>query len=548
MIVTHFTAIFWNLKKIFVQKRWGQIIVAFTYLVILTLLFAFIFLLGLTTFRFLNTFSEASAPIIKYILLSALAFTAIISVVSFLISLSQRLFEKKLSFYFLAPVSSLTIFQAVFWENFLLGGWSFCVLALPVLLAYLVVSKSSPILYPLLFILLFFLTLFTESLGVILALFFRRYFRRASQKLIYLFTLAVFLVLGVFLKKFLLPAGLLEVAERPTLREVFTGLSSLPVANPWLPPALFIESLSQNFAAFFTFVFQTLIFYLLSLKMAKSLYHATWQKAQEGIFLALPHQVVSPLKRATKFQGLRRSLFKKESLLVDRSPSLLLYFAFVIFLALVYFFLLAQSPQAPEFYPSIFPKIASSTIMIIGYLITMLALRFSFPSLVSEFRLFWSLSRLPRGRFEIIRTKWIIYTFLPAATAWILGIFAFFLLRLPFDFLPFILGLCLSGSLLICGANLLVGTVWAPKLPRENVEQTTTALPAVIATLFSILVSFILGLFFYRLTTINPGGEISLVGGGGKFLNLITIIVSSFLFWFYTFRLGEKKFFKMDIH
>lgn len=548
MIKTHFVAIFWNFQKIFTQKKWGQIAVGLAYLGILVFLFVAVFALGFGTFRFLYTFSEVSPPLVRYILLSALAFTTLISIVSFTITLTQRLFTKKLTPYFLTPNSAVSIFQALFWENFFLGSWPFLVLALPLLLAYLVVLKAPITLYPYLGLLLLLLISFTESVGGILALSLRYIFGAFSKKVIYFSSFATFLTLAFFLKKVFLPTGLWEVAERPTLPEVFSGLTTLPVANPFLPPALFLDSLAKNWTPISIFVLQVVASYFLCLLVVRKLYRLTWQRSQEGIFLARPLKPGTlASQRETNFYGVHLSLFKKESLLIDRTPSLLLYFIFVLFLALVFFFLLSQSPHSPEFSPAIFQKVVASTMMVVGYLTTMIALRFSFPSLTLEFPTFWVLSPLSPGRQKIFLTKWLIYTILPTATAWIFGILAFFILRLPADFLPFILGLSLSCAIVICALNLFAGTVWAPRLPRENIEEITTATPAVLATLLSILISVLGGLFFYRQILVTSSGEIIISSKSGGVEWMLILVVFAFLFWITTFSWAKKRFLKMDI-
>lgn len=546
MIALYFTVVFWNLRKIFTQKKWGQIIVGSTYLLVLGFLFLAILLLGGSTFRFLYTFSVVSEPIVKYILLTALVFTAFVSVLSFIITFSQRLFNPKFTPYFLAGVKPTSFFQAIFWENSVLGGWPFLILALPLLLAFLVVTGAEKTSFGVLFLLLFLLTILTASLGGILALTFRSFFGRASKKVVYALTGLVFFGSAIILKNVFLPAGLLEVAQRPTLKEVFAGLSSLPVALPFLPTTLFLESLSGKTAAFLTFASQTAIFYFLLWVLVKKLYKKTWQKAQEGIFLAQPHQKVPHPKKATKFHGLLPSLFKRELLSVDRSPSLLGYLAFIVFLAGTFFFLLSQSPRSPEFSPSIFRKILALTMTVIGYLTTMAALRLSFPALSLEFRRFWVLSSLQRVRQKVILVKWLIYTLLPALLAWLWGIFAFVFLRLPFEFLPFILVFSLSQGVLISAVNLLLGTIPTSRLPKVNIDELTTALPGVVATLFSILIACIWGFLFYQVTEITPEGIVFTDGGRSPLL--ILLVTLSCGSWYLSLRLAQKKFSQMDIH
>lgn len=547
MIRVYFLSLFWNLAKIFTQRKWGQIIVGSAYFVILGLVALSIYFLGVSTFRFLYTFSYVSQPIIRYLLLTALALTTIVSVSSFLIALSHRLFDQKLKIFFIAPVSPLEIFQAVFWENLILGGWAFLILAFPLLLAYLMVSGSGLALLPLLLLLFAMLSVLTESLGAILAIVFRYYFGSSSKKVIFLFIAVVVVVFAVIFKNLFFPTGLGEIAQRPTLQEVFAGLSSLPVASFYLPPALFLDSLAKNFSSFLFFLTQTLIFYLGALLAAKKIYRPTWQKNQEGIFLARIDQKLSRISRPAQFTGFLPSLLKKEFLLIDRSPSLLLYFSFVLFLSLVFFILLSQSPRSPEFSPFIFPKIVAAGMVVIGYFLTMLAVRFAFPSIVLEFDYFWLFSTLPKIRVKIHLAKWLAQTILVGATSLILGILAFLSLRLPFDFLPFLLVLCLTYALLICAINLFIGTFWASHLPRGDVEQTTTALPAVAATLFSILISFLGGILFYRLIVFVPSEGIVLNPSETPILILGGVFFFSLVLWILSFFEAQKKFEKMDI-
>lgn len=547
MISIYFSAIFWNFRRVFTQKKWGQILVGFAYLIILVFLFLAFFLLSRSSFLFLYTFREVSHPIVGYILLSALAATAILSVFSFIISFSFRLFERKLAIYVLANTSPVSLFQAIFWENFLLGGWPFLILALPLLLAFLAVNKVAIDLYLILFILLILLILITESLGAILVFSLRSLLGKTSKKVIYILSFLTFLGLGMIFKKIFLPAGLWEVSSRPALKEVFTGLSSLPVANPWLPPSLFIQSLSGNSLAFLIFAVQAILIYSLSLTLAGLLYRKAWQKSQEGVFVALPRQKIDGVKKATSFRGVFWSLFDKEYLAIERTPALLLYLAFIFFLALVYFLLLSQSPRMPEFSPNLFPKVVALTVMIIGYLITMLALRFSFPSLVLELKSFWLISRIKEARRKILWAKWSSGTLLSILTGWILAVLAVFFLRLPLDFLPFILGTVLTGAILISAVNLLIGTWWVRSLPRDDVEQTTTALPGVLATLASIFIALALALVFYQLMVMAPDGEVQLISGWIKNFLLGLILSASFLFWILAFTWGEKKFQQMDI-
>lgn len=560
MISIYFTAIFWNFRKTFTphrnlsfvgagftQARWGQILVGLAYLIILGFLFIALFFLSRSSFLFLYNFREVSRPIIDYILLSALAFTGILSVFSFIISFSFRLFEKKLAIYILAGSSPVSVFQAIFWENFLLGGWPFLILALPLLLAFLAVNNASFGSYLTLVILFIILILLTESLGAILVFSLRFLLGKTSKKAIYLLAFFAFVGLGMIFKNIFLPAGLWEVSSRPALKEVFTGLSSLPLANPWLPSSLFIRSLTGNLPAFLIFTFQAFLIYSLSLALAGRFYLKTWQKSQEGVFVALPRQKTDSVKTAVKFRGVFWSLFNKEFLAIERTPALLLYLAFVFFLALVYFFLLSQSPKMPEFSPNLFPKVMALTVMIIGYLITMLALRFTFPCLVLEFKSFWIISPIPKARRKILLAKWTASSLLAILTGWILAVLAFFFLRLSFDFLPFILGIVLAGAFLISAANLFIGTWWAHELPREDVEQTTTALPGVLATLASIFIALTLSLAFYQIIMMAPDGEVKLLEGNQKTFLMALILSISLLFWFLAFTMGERKFKRMDI-
>lgn len=546
-MLIYFTAIFWNFKKVFTQKKWGQIFVGFAYITILFLLFFFIYFLGKESFRFLHNFKEVSKPIVEYILLSSLAFATLVSVLSFTVVLSQRLFDRKLTLFFISPACPISVFQAVYWENFVIGSWPFLILALPLLIAYLDINNAAVNLYFFTIILLFILSVLTESLGALLAFVSRYFFGKASPRLLYIFSFLIFLALFFFLKSVFLPQELKEIAERPTLKEVFTGLSSLPITNRNLPPALFLNSLSLNIVSFLIFFAQAFLLYVTSLIIAGRIYRTTWQKAQEGSFLAIPNQNVTNPKKAANFHGVLSSLIKRETLLMDRSLSFLLYYGFVIFLAFVFFFLLSKSPRSPDFSPTLFPKIASLTIMIIGYLTSMVALRFSFPSLVLEYRAFWSFSRLPLAKKRILLVKWGIQTLLPVMTFWLLGISAFLVLRLPLDFLTPIILLCLSCSFLISTIYLFAGTVFSPQLPRENIDQITTTLPAVISTLACILVSFLYGVFFLGLVGMHNDGGIILISAGGQSMLLAFLLIFSIIIWVWSFNFGLKKFNQMDI-
>ncbi|MBI4100225.1 hypothetical protein HY439_00580 [Candidatus Microgenomates bacterium] len=545
MLKLHFLAILWRFKKVFIRKEWGRILVALAYLIVFGLLFLFIFFLGQATFKYLYSFNDVSGPVTRYILLTSLAFATLLSILTYLLSLPARLFSKNLSLYFIAPVNHLKNFQAVYLENLIFGGWPFIVLALPLLLAYLITMRGNPASYIVLILALLIIINLTESVAAILVLALKTIFKGASNKVTYLLFVLTFLGLCGLVKIIFFPAGLVEVAQRPTLNEVFAGLTNLPLSYPHLPTTLFIDSLSGKFASFLFLLIQAIIFFCLALLLAKKTYKTTWQKSQEKIFLAAPKTNLSVSTKAVKFHGTFASLLKRELVTIDRTPSQILYFAFIVFLSVIFFFLLSKKPeQSPDFPFSLVRKTAALGVIIVGYILIMLTLRFNFPSLIGDFKNFWTLRGLPGWREKVILSKWLTYTFFSLVVSWLLGIMAFFSLRLPFDFLYPLLIICLINGILISALALFIGGYFASSLPRGGIEEATTSLGGIAATLLSTIISGVLGLFFY---VIFSEKNLSLGFPEIYNLHLIAIGIFALILWLIALQITKVKFSKMDI-
>lgn len=515
----------------------ARLIVASVFLLILTLLAIASFFFGRLFADYVSSFGVYSRPTLYFVLLSVLSGVSVLSLISFTIVFLKTLFDNKLSLLFLRSKPP-SIALSVFFATILVGSWPYILISLPFFLGMIVQAHSAftQIVNVVLLHLILSVTIATIG-GVVAFLLHLLLGKRLAKALPVLF---LFMLFGCYLlfTKVIYPKNLKTFFSQGEIGKIEMRLKNYPLAAPFLPTTLFVDSLSGDARAIFVLSGQMGVGVIIFLTLAFMYYRSLWQKSYEGYLIADIYALDQSCTKKTllpyRFHQKNALLvfFEKEALFIWRSMGSRLYASFIVFLCAVFAFFLSAAGTLDRDYEQLIPFVNYAIFFAASYLILLLSIRFVFPSFTFESPFVWSYITARSSRQKLSVAKWIFYQCAVMVFSLVLGavILRFFKLT-NIDPLRIFFYLFVYAATTTTLA-LFLGQIFQKDLPKSDADAIATTIPGILFTVLSLAVGVgVLLLVFSYTTTFLSFSVFAIV--------ICTIVIS--------FRKGVMRYQRSDI-
>lgn len=507
----------------FIKKRdYARMMVVCLFFVILTLLAFFSFILGRLFMDYMGSFGTFSKSFLYLTLLSLTSSLSILSLISFTIAFAKTLFDKILIFFFLYPSRLSKLALLVLAATLVFGSWPYFLISLPFFFGMLKISGIPLGSYLGVIILHLLISVILGIFGGILAIFLFLTFGRRLTHFLPIVLMASLLGLFFLFTKFIFPANLEHLY-----------FQSLPLALPYLPTTLFVESfLGKSLSGVFLFG-EACLAVVVFILTARLFYKKTWQVNFEGYLVAddkLPSSLVSlpQFPKALFPKSVYFAFIKKETLSFRRTANAVIYLSFIIFLAALFTFFLTRASGLQSEYAQFIPVVKLAVFFVVSYLTLLFTIRFVFPTFAIERSFIWSIITTIAIRHRLSVFKWTFYQGAVLLFTVILGVVSWICYKIPGVKIGNLLPLFLSNAVLTSTFTLMAGQVFQRELPKENIEDISTTIPGILVTVFSLVSGLIIAFLFFFFST--------------PYLSWILLgIAVVFLFWGYQFSCRHYK-------
>lgn len=482
-------------RSVLRHHNWAQVLVIFVTLSIFVGFGFGIFFFSLSSFQFLNQYSQTGTAIITYSLAVTFLLTCLLVFSSSFIAGFGLLFQKEdNSLLFSLPINTETIFESRMIETTFFSLWPLFLLALPLIASYSLTFHLT--LFPTLFFLLglLYLALFFNQLGIIGSILVSRLLGNLKNKFFGpLLLLATPFIALVFLK-LILPSPLISSKlELLPLEEVNQLLEKQPLLHPFLPTTWLTRGIiiwpktpQTSLLYFYLIICAYLVTLLITLLLRKKFYRAAVDKTALGRFLA------SPLDRIHKkshpfpylLPGWTGALTEKDWLLVFRSPNQLFQIAFLFFLEIIFLLVVKNIPilKIKEIFPFWYQeRLLKVSFLFLNYLMAVFAMRFFFPLFSLESHSRWIIWTAPFAKIKIFYQK-LVSSFLilliwsTISNTVLLNTLGFSVLQ-KWPLLLVNIPLCLTLCIITVGIGAIKPNFW-----EKNPEKLSTTPAGILAT------------------------------------------------------------------
>jgi ABC-2 type transport system permease protein len=526
----------------------------------------FWFVIFLIFFRVLSYFS--SIELIGTLLASKLLAMVFLTFFSLLIfsnvitALSTYFLSDDLQLLNCLPMSLGSLYTGRFIENIVNSSWTVLFFSFPVFLAYGLVYNASLFYYITLIGVIVPFLLISAAMGIILILLLVYIFPARRLKDIILLA-SILLVVVVFLFiRFLQPERLVDPESFYLVMDYITDLrlpTSPLLPSQWATNAIspFLFGHAEDLLFFTLLLWSTgLAFVVIGEWVFEKIYYDAWSKAQEAKSAKLSRSKIlnHALETLLKpFSSQIRAIVLKDirTFLRDTNqwPQLFLICALIIIYVYNFSVLPLEKSPMPTFYLQ--NLISFINLGLAAFVISAIAVRFTFPSISLEGKSFWILKSSPVEMRRLLWSKFWVSFFFLLIPAEILIITTDILMNATYFmiWLSVITIGCMTFGITSLGVGL--GTCF-PRFKAENVSQIATGFGGMIYMI--VAVSFIglvvilearpVYLFFMSKLQGLPltGGELTEI-----FLLLFMALVLNVLAFILPMRLGLKKLSSLEI-
>lgn len=502
--------------------NWARIVVVFSFSLVLIIFVIGIYFFFLSIFSYLasQTFSE---PLNLFVLIAAFFLFFFFAVFSNIISGISVFFKGgDLRFLFSTPTPLEGIFIYKTVVNWVLGSWALFVLGIPTLVAYGVQYSATPLFFVISFISLLMLTLVASFIGVPIALIMVRLFGRMSLWFLVLFLALIVVPLGFILANIILPSDFWLFLKATDVASMYVYLLRFNAFSSFLPSSWMVQLLLSYLVGDFGRLLSYLLLltvsclglFAISISIAKKWYFLGWEKFQEGnlgIFREGDLSKKKPKVFPAYFKGKMGALLEKDFLHWKRNPSELLQFTFLLLLFSVYFFALGRIPNFSRANVEIVSFITVFNVVVVGYLLTILALRFVFPLISLEGRSLWIIKSAPIP-IKIIFWEKFVFSFLLCLLASSIMILVTGKL-LHLDSIVFTVSALVLSIISLTVTSIALGFGAAfPNFKGKDSEILSTSPAGILTTLLclgyiAVVAVFLLSNFPSYFALVNSGGE-----------------------------------------
>ena len=382
------------------------------------------------------------------------------------------------------PMSLGSLYTGRFIENIVNSSWTILFFSFPVFLAYGLVYSASLFYYLTLIGVIIPFLLISAAMGTVVILLLVYIFPARRLKDIILIT-SILLVMGVFLFiRFLQPERLVDPERFYLVMDYITDLkvpTSPLIPSQWATNAIspFLFGHPEDLQFFILLLWSTgLAFVVIGEWIFERIYYDAWSKAQEAKSAKLSRsKIVNHLLEALlkPFSSQIRAIILKDlrTFLRDTNqwPQLFLICALIIIYIYNFSVLPLEKSPMPTFYLQ--NLISFINLGLAAFVISALAVRFTFPSISLEGKSFWILKSSPVELRRLLWSKFWVNFFCLLIPAEILIITTDILMNAT-HFMIWLSAItigCMTFGITSLGIGL--GTYF-PRFKVENVSQIAT--------------------------------------------------------------------------
>ena len=460
------------------------------------------------------------------------------------------------------PISGPHLYASRFIENIVNSSWTVLFFSFPVFLAYGMVYSASPLYYFILTGVIIPFLLISAATGIVLILLLVYIFPARRLKDIMLVA-SIFLVVGIFIFiRFLQPERLVDPESFYLVMDYISNLqapTSPLIPSQWAANAIspFLFDDLGDWWFFLLVLWSTgLAFVVIGEWIFDKIYHDAWSKAQEAKTARITRSnfanrlmelLLKPFPQQTRAIVLKDlKVFLRDT---NQWPQLFLICALVVIYIYNFSVLPLERSPMPTFYLQ--NLISFINLGLAAFVISAVAVRFTFPSISLEGKSFWILKSSPLELRTLVWSKFWVNFFFLLIPAELLIITTDLLMNAT----PFMIGLSVItiGGMTFGITSLGIGFgAWFPRFKVENVSQIPTGFGGMLYMI--VAVSFIgmvvtlearpVYLFFVSRMRGVPLTNGELLEIAGLFTVAFLLLVLAFIM---PMRLGLKKLSSLEI-
>lgn len=515
--------------------------------------FFFLLMLYYGFWRLLNYLNSVPllgpSLIFKFMSMVFLIFGAMLIFSNIISAFSTLYFSSDMTLLFSSPLNFGSIFSLKFFQNLLYSSWMVMVAFLPFILAYGKVYRVGLDFYLWVFLLLFPFILISGVIGVLFAMLIIFLFPTKRVRDIFLI-LGVLIFGGIFIAvRFIRPENLLHPDALDTVTQ-YLDLINKP-SSPYLPNWWIVRGINyarMGNAVNYIFMFLlmasiALALFLLAIYIANRIFYKSWSAVQAGEGGRKKKDYISKIIKVffprpkNSFPILVEKDIKHFFRETTQWGQLLILGALIV----VYLFNIHALPLGDL--PLLKNLISFLNIVMVGFVLSAVALRFVFPAVSLEGKSFWIIKSSP------IRIKALLWEkfwtgLLP------LGILASLLiiasnLLLSVDRVIFLVSFFTTILITVGLVSMAVGMgAIYPRFNTENVAQIQSSWGGILYMIFSL---FYIGLIFvieagpmrhYFQSVLRYRGNFTWAGFP---TSMIFLLIINIIVFFLPMRLGEKR-------
>jgi len=491
------------------QKNWPKLFVFASFLFIAFIIALFTYFFTRAGFRYLQLYPEFQQSIVYYILAAWFFLIFILTLGSSFISSTSILFaQDDDSLLLSSPISHQIIFESRLTNLIILSSWPVVIFGIPLILAF---THSFQLDFPYFFIsftALIIILLISTFIASILALKATFYIGRVGKTIFSIIAVLALPLLAWLTSLILLPPNLIQTFEKLEFEKINHFLKSLPISSSLFPStwALNFVYYAQNNLPLALLNMTKLLLLLIVAALVthflvKKEYHFDLSQARLGRFIAGAHDFTKSFSPKASFpyflKGIKGAFLEKDILIFTRSQAEIMQAGFIFFISFLYFLILSRIPIAklaqtiPDF--SIF-NLIKINFLFNSFILTILSLRFVFPSISLEGQSAWIIWSAPFVKAKLfwqkLLTGWVGLIFI----SYLISLATTFILNLNFQFLLSYFIVLSAISLGLVAINLGLGIIF-PNFQEKNPEKISTSIGGIFATIVSLFYIYII----YRL-------------------------------------------------
>jgi ABC-2 type transport system permease protein len=399
-------------------------------------------------------------------------------------SISTIYLAEDLEYLFSQPIKITSIFLIKFFETLLQSSWMILFISVPIFLVYIKVFKSSIFaFFYMIFSLIPFFVLCT-SLSILVTMILAKFFPIKKIRKITLLLGVIFTSGIIILLQILQPTRLVNPAEALQLYQFLAELK-LPIA-PYSPSGWVSDSIISSLKgkllnnSFILLLLVSAILFIFIIFIGKKLMFNTWLLSQESYSKKKMKKKYIFSVFLFFFPKYMKNLIEKDLKIIIRDPSQLPQLLLLLSIMILYLINVKNLPitQLPEsvYSTTIRSIIFFLNIAFVGFIISAVAVRFTFPVISLEGKSFWVIRCAPISMKRLLWSKFIVHTFFLLILAEILILASCYIMKVDLFIAIISIVSVFLITLGVSGLGIGLGAIY-PKFDISNPTEVATSLP-----------------------------------------------------------------------